>query len=235
MWRDDFMSCFQLEEAQVSRLNSFLEMLSSVKDRNLTAVTALDKIVDVHFRDSLSLLQFPEVSGAKTGVDIGSGAGLPGIPLAIALPDLQITLIEANRKKNEFIKEAAIELGLKNVSVASIRAEDAGHSAMRDHFDLALARAVGPLALVIEYVLPLLKPDGYGVLQRGARKANDEELASSVATQLSGSLDRVVPVCPYPDANNLHVWVIKKTGTTPERFPRRAGVAKKRPLSANQT
>ena len=175
--------------------------------------------MNVHFRDSLSLLSFDQLQTADSVVDIGSGAGFPGLPLAIACPDKSFSLLEANGKKCEFLAATIKALCLTNVEIAPLRAEDAGRSTMRDHFDLALARAVGPLAVVLEYTLPLLTVGGTALLQRGAREAGDKQVSREIALMLGSELVSVSPVKPYPGSRNLHVWRFLKTLPTPERFP----------------
>ncbi|MBI5869731.1 MAG: 16S rRNA (guanine(527)-N(7))-methyltransferase RsmG [Actinobacteria bacterium] len=227
----EIASEYPLSVDQISKLQALLDFLASISDRNLTAVTSERKIVDFHFRDSLSLIGFEEFAGAQNIVDIGSGAGFPGLPLAIACPDKSFSLLEASSKKCDFIDEAIELLEIDNVKTIRARAEEAALGEQRDRFDLAIARAVGPLAVVIEYVLPLVKPAGAVLLQRGAREEGDESTASAVAGQLGGRLDRIESVHPYPDSKNLHVWVLTKLIRTPDRFPRRPGMAKKRPLA----
>jgi 16S rRNA (guanine527-N7)-methyltransferase len=159
-WQEDLSSAFTLSTSQISALEGLLKLLVGISDRNLTAVTGEEKIINVHFRDSLSLLAFSELGSASDVVDIGSGAGFPGLPLAIALPDKSFTLLESNAKRCKFLTSAAVQLQLDNVRILAMRAEVAGRSDLRDSSDLALARAVGPLPVVLEYSLPLLKPGG---------------------------------------------------------------------------
>ena len=232
-WQSDLSASFYLTDEQIRAFERLLHILTAASDRNLTAVTGEEKIVDVHFRDCLSLTAFKELGAAANIVDIGSGAGFPGIPLAIALPEKKFSLIEANGKKCEFIASAVRDLGLKNVEVIHTRAEEAGRTSLSDSFDLGLARAVGSLLLVIEYVMPLIKPGGSALLQRGAREGGDENSAADVALELGGRLDSVTPVESYPGSKNLNVWILVKSVATPKRFPRRPGIAKKRPLSGS--
>ncbi|MHB8160307.1 MAG: 16S rRNA (guanine(527)-N(7))-methyltransferase RsmG [Thermoleophilia bacterium] len=229
-WQEQICSDFGISSARVALFEKLLELLIGISDRNLTAVTTADLIVNVHFRDSLSLLSFAELETADSVVDIGSGAGFPGLPLAIACPDKSFSLLEANNKKCDFLTAAIKTLCLSNVEIAAVRSEDAGRSTMRDYFDLALARAVGPLAVVLEYTLPLLTVGGAALLQRGAREEGDEQISREIAVILGGELVSVSPVKPYQGSRNLHVWRFLKTLPTPERFPRRPGMAKKRPL-----
>ena len=232
-WQRELLEDFALNAAQVAQFEQLLELLVSVSDRNLTAVTDPANIINLHFRDSLSLLAQPEVHQASTAVDVGSGAGFPGLPLAIARPDLTVSMIEATKKKVDFIDVAISVLALKNARALPVRAEEAGRSELRDAFDVALARAVGSLSLVLEYCLPLVRVGGSAILQRGAGEAGDNENAARVAAQLGGKLVRKEAYRPYQGAKNLHVWVFIKSAPTPERFPRRPGMARKKPLGSS--
>ncbi len=223
-----------LPRPQISLLAYFLDLLAEEnKKMNLIGASSSGQIIEAHLLDSLSLLDFEEVRDSRQAIDVGSGAGFPGIPLAIALPNLNLTLLDSNAKKCGFLSRVTGILGLSNVEVIWERAETAGRSRFRDNYDLALARALGPLPLALEYVLPFVEPGGHCVLQRGQRQTGDTDVAAAVACLLSGELDRVTPVKPYPSARNLHVWVFTKVGKTPTAFPRRPGQAKKRPLAAS--
>jgi len=230
-WQEDFKIEFTLSNQQIQCLSHLLDLLSGYTAQNLTSVSDLETIIDIHFRDSLSLLSFDEFETAKRIVDIGSGAGFPGLPLAIARPGLSFSLIEANIRKCSFIELAAERLKLDNVRVINMRAEDAARSDLRESFDLVLARAVGSLPVVLEYALPLLKIAGAALFQRGAREAHDTDTAIAVSSLLGGDLKSIKPVAPYPAAKNLHVWTFSKKSKTPQRFPRRAGMAKKHPMT----
>lgn len=229
-WQQELSQRFRLDERQVSAFEHLLALLVSEQTRGLTAVKDPAEIVKLHFFDSLSLIDLPELSQAHSGADIGSGAGFPGLPLAIAKPGLQISLIEAIKKKSAFIAETAQQLGLANTKVIPARAEDIGRSELRESFDIAFARAVGATPEVLEYSLPLLKLGGFALLQRGSREAGDEQLAAGTARELGGRLVRIQKVEPYPTAANLHVWLFEKTSSTPDKYPRRPGMARKRPL-----
>lgn len=230
-WQKEIAEDHELDQQMVSSLELLLRMLQEKEDRNLTAVTSASRIVSFHFRDSLALLKLPEVAAAVNIVDIGSGAGFPGLPLAISNPAVAISLVETNRSKCDFLSDYIERSKTTNVTVIASRAETVGKGPLRDHFDLALARAVGPLALTMEYAAPLVKPDGFVVLQRGETQPDDEAIAHAVAGRLNLKLLRVEPIKPYPQAKNLHVWVFRKEGATPAGFPRKPGIAKKRPLA----
>lgn len=229
-WQEELETDFGLNAAQTASFERLLELAGSDTAHSGTRISTPGRIVDLHFRDSLSLLAFPELRQADTVIDIGSGAGFPGLPLAIALPETRFELLEANGRKCAFISDAAADLGLENITATCARAEDAARTGLRESYDVALARAVGSLELVLEYAMPFLRPGGTALLQRGRRQDGDSDTAAAVAGLLGGKLDRVTPVEPYAEAKHLHIWVFHKTGTTPDRFPRRAGVARKRPL-----
>ncbi len=229
-WENELSRDFGLDPSQVRRFQLLLSHVEGCSDRNLTAVTGADHIVNVHFRDSLSLLGLPKMKTATSVVDIGSGAGFPGLPLAIVLPGAHFTLIESRLGKTRFIMNIVNLLGLDNVCVLTQRAEESGRSAMRESFDIALARAVGPMPVVLELALPLVRIGGYALLQRGRRIEGDELQAGSVSAALGARLDRIIPVKPYSGAVNLHIWSFAKISPTGPSFPRRTGIPEKRPL-----
>lgn len=229
-WQNDLAHAYKLTPRQVTALESLVHHLELHADRGLTAVTERDNIIDIHLRDSLSLLALPETGPVMSVIDVGSGGGFPGLPLAIARPSVSFSLLESNSRKCIFIESCIDLLGLRNARVINSRAETAGHAETRESFDLALARALGPLPVVLELALPLVRPGGFLLMQRGGRRSGDEAVALEVAPMLGGSLRRVVPVKPYPQARRLHVWVFEKQNTTPDCYPRRPGIPRKRPL-----
>jgi 16S rRNA (guanine527-N7)-methyltransferase len=183
-----------------------------------------------HLADSLVGLQVAEVAGARRVADLGAGAGLPGLPLAIALPTARVTLVESNGRKCAFLRDAIATAGVPNAEVAHARAEEwrEGVGAC----DLVTARALAPLGVVAEYAAPLLALSGALVAWRGRRDSDDEGIAARAAAQLGLEVRPALAVTPYPGAVHRHLHVLVKTGPTPERFPRRPGMARKRPLGA---
>jgi 16S rRNA (guanine527-N7)-methyltransferase len=193
-----------------------------------TAVTDRDAILRDHLADSLVALELPEVRGATAAADLGSGAGFPGLPLAIALPDAQMRCVESNRRKCDFITRAAEACGLGNAVAVPARAEQ-----WRDGLeacDLVTARALASMAVVAEYAAPLLKVDGWLVAWRGQRDPDDEAAAARAAAELGLEPMAVLRAEPYPGARHRHLHLMRKVAPTPDRFPRRAGMARKRPL-----
>jgi 16S rRNA (guanine527-N7)-methyltransferase len=193
-----------------------------------TSVTDPAGIARDHLADSLVALELPEVRAARAVADLGSGAGFPGLALAIALPGARVRLVESNGRKCAFITRTAETCGVGNAEVVHARAEE--WAAGLGSCDLVTARAVAPLAVVAEYAAPLLRDGGTLLAWRGRRDPDDE--VSAVAAAAALGLDPAEPlqVQPYPEALHRHLHAMVKARATPERFPRRPGVARKRPL-----
>jgi 16S rRNA (guanine527-N7)-methyltransferase len=183
---------------------------------------------DDHLADALVALELPVLRAAGVIADIGTGAGIPGVPLAVALPGANITLLEGNGRKCDFLRHTVERLGLMNVSVVNGRAETwrEGLGAC----DIVTARALAPPDVVEEYAAPLLKVGGSLVAWRGRREPELEAQAQRAATILGMTIVDAVRVWPYPGAEHRFLHVVTKTHETPDRFPRRDGVARKRPL-----
>jgi 16S rRNA (guanine527-N7)-methyltransferase len=194
-----------------------------------TAIRDPRRAIDDHLADSLVALELTEVQDARRVVDLGSGAGLPGLALAIAQPDATFTLVEASARKCSFIERAAESVALENVRVVHARAESWPDGLSR--FDIATARALGSLELVVEYAAPLLAVGGMLVAWRGRREPGAEAAAAAAALVVGMRPGRVVAVAPYDGALHRHLHLMSKVMETPEGFPRRPGVALKRPLS----
>jgi 16S rRNA (guanine527-N7)-methyltransferase len=231
----------ELDDAQMLAFQRFQEELLDWNQRmNLTAITDPAEVESKHFLDSLScLLALPQIDGrplaawlasSPKAVDIGSGAGLPGLALKIVWPGLRLTLLEATGKKCRFMQHVVDMLGLEQVTVVQARAEDFGQRAGRLAFDLALARAVSRLPTLLEYGLPLLKRGGWLVIQKG-REPQEELAQSRLALQtLGGSLHDVLPVTvPGLEAERSLV-IVAKAAQTPAAYPRRAGIPERQPI-----
>lgn len=219
----------RLGESELRTLEAYLDALFEWNERtNLTAVRDREEAVKKHLLDSLSVLAaLPP--GALALADVGSGAGLPGIPLKIARPELGVVLVESVAKKAEFLEAAIGRLGLSGISVANLRAEDAGRDpAYRGAFDAVAARAVAALPTLCEYALPLLKVGGRFVAQKSAEAA-DAERADAAIQALGGEFREAIPV-RIDGLEPRVLLVVDKISETPGEFPRRAGVPSKRPL-----
>lgn len=193
-----------------------------------TAVRDPTAAVDVHLADSLVALELVEVRRARAIVDVGSGAGFPGIPLAVALEEAQLALVESNRRRAAFLERAAGTAGLTAVEVVNARVEE--WHAGRETSDLVLARALAPLSVVVEYAAPLLTVGGVLVAWRGRRDHEAEREAARAASELGLEPMEPLRVHPYARAEHRYLHVMSKVRETPARFPRRPGMALKRPL-----
>jgi 16S rRNA (guanine527-N7)-methyltransferase len=201
-----------------------------------TTVSDPEAALDVHVADSLSGLEVRELSSARRIADIGAGAGFPGLVLAIAVPRAQVDLIESAGRKTAVIDRLIQATELGNARSITARVEDYARvppalGGGREAYDAVTARAVAPLAVLVEYAAPLLRPDGVLVAWKGARDLAEEDSGAAAAEKVGMAVKEVVPVQPYPASENRHLHVYRKIAPTPAGFPRRAGMARKRPLS----
>jgi 16S rRNA (guanine527-N7)-methyltransferase len=183
--------------------------------------------VDDHLADSLVALEVEEVRAATTIADLGSGAGLPGLPLAIALPRATVHLVESAMRKCEFLRRAVRACELTNVEVVHARIEEWSASV-----DLVTARALAPLEVAVEYAAPLLRIGGTFVAWRGQRDPAAEAAAEKAAEILGIEVGDIRAVHPYRGARNRYLHLMSKVMETPSGFPRRPGMARKRPLGS---
>jgi 16S rRNA (guanine527-N7)-methyltransferase len=218
---------YGLPEDAPTKLAALLEKLASDPHAPSTVVTPAEAI-DVHVADALVGLELPLLREARVIADLGAGAGFPGLPLAIAVPEAQVTLVESNARKCSFIAAAAELAGLDNVTVVAERAE--GWRDGTGRCDIVTARALAPLSVIAEYAAPLLRDGGHLVAWKGRRDAAEEHDAERAAGLLGLALQEIRPVDPYDGAEHRHLHVLRKVAPTPPRFPRRPGMARKRPL-----
>ena len=188
--------------------------------------------VDVHVADSLSALALECVVRARAVADLGSGAGFPGVVLAVALPDASIALVESAARKSEFLERLCSATAIRNARVVRARAEEWAEG-LGAH-DLVVARALAPLSVVCEYAAPLLAIGGSLVAWKGAVAESEAAAAGRAAPQLGLERDEVVRSEPYAGSVAHHLHVYRKVALTPPRYPRRAGVARRRPLGAER-
>ena len=196
-----------------------------------TAVTDPDEAADRHLADSLTGLEVPGLATARTVADIGSGAGFPGLPLAIALPQSSVDLVESNRRSCAAIDRLIQAVGLANARTVAERAEDWARGDGGGEYEAVTARALAPLAVLVEYAAPLLRLNGVLVAWKGQRSDEEEAAGDAAAREVGLAPARVERVEPFRAARHLHLHVFEKVAATPERFPRRAGMAVKRPLA----
>ena len=211
---------------QVERL---LEALAAETDPPTTVRDPTDAL-DQHIADSLAALDVPGFREVDRIADIGSGAGFPGLALAIALPQARVDLIESARRKCAVIDRLIERVRLDNARSVAQRAEEWAAGEGAEGYEAVTARAVAALPVLVEYAAPLLVEGGVLVAWKGARSPAEERAGAAAAAQLGLSAGEVVPVTPFEGAHSRHLHVFRKTGPTPARFPRRPGMAAKRPL-----
>lgn len=200
-----------------------------------TSVTDPVEAVDTHVADGLSGLAIPDLVDATLVADIGAGAGFPGLVLAAALPAARVDLIESTARKCEVIARLAGEAGIANAAAIPARAEEWAGADGASRYEVVTARALSSLAVLAEYAAPLLKLDGVLVAWKGARDEEEEHAGAEAARILGLEPRPPVPVRPFKGSRERNLYVYGKTSPTPERFPRRAGMATKRPLGANRS
>lgn len=226
-----------IDDVQAGRISKFIDSIGSYEKVRLVGNREPQTILNDQVIDSASCLSTGLIDPDDSLIDIGAGAGFPGIILKILEPGIKLTLLESNKKKADFLREEVQALGLPEVVVIQERAERAGQSRMREGFDLAVAKAVGPPAVVLEYALPLIKVGGHFIAQTGDVGALLEELegvAGMLGAELTGSLPG--PVRQRRQRGEIperRLLVYRKTRPTPARYPRNTGIPQKRPLSVN--
>ena len=226
-----------LDESALGRFGRYLELLLQWSPRaGLTSITDPEEVQRRHFGEALALVVVLRAvgalaSGGASVVDVGAGAGLPGLPMRIVDPALRLTLIDASERRCRFLEAVVAELGLDGVRVLHTRAEDAGRDrALRASFDLAVARAVAPLQVLVEYALPLLRAGGLLATPKGSRAAAELEDAVAAIEALGGSSEPSQPLSLPTGSPPQHVLLVRRTRALDDRYPRRAGIPSKRPL-----
>jgi 16S rRNA (guanine527-N7)-methyltransferase len=220
-----------LEPEQIRQFSLYQALILEWNERiNLTAVTEPQEIQRRHFVDSLTCTLLTGDLNGKLLVDVGSGAGFPGLPLKILFPWMKLTLVESVGKKSEFLERVTSELGLAEVSVVLARAEELGQDpAHREKYDWAVARAVAHLSPLMEYLLPLCRIGGHALAQKGA-KASLELLEAQDAIEVLGGGDTSVTSVMLEGQGEANLVLVEKIRPTPANYPRRSGMPAKRPL-----
>lgn len=222
----------ELTDKQADQLMRYKELLVEWNEKmNLTAITEDMEVITKHFLDCLTVQSSIDLTKVKTLVDVGTGAGFPGLVLKIAFPNVHITLIDSLNKRLKFLQHVIDELGLTGIECVHGRAEDLGkNKTYREKFEVCASRAVANLAVLSEYTLPFVQKNGYLIALKGQKL--DEELVEGekAIAILGGTIDKLVDVVvPYTDLNH-RIAKIKKTKETPKKYPRKAGEPTKMPL-----
>jgi 16S rRNA (guanine527-N7)-methyltransferase len=231
----------RLGKTQIEQFEIYYQEILDWNSRiNLTAITDLDDVLTKHFLDSLTVSLAAEVLPKVEGsaglgnvavIDVGTGAGFPGIPLKIAFSSIRLTLLESVGKKALFLEHIMRVLKLENVTVIAARSEDAAHlEGQRESYDLVVSRAVASLPSLLELTLPFCRIGGIMVAQKSAQAKTEIEGASPAAAALGGELEKIVDI-GIPELADRCLMVYKKVASTPSQYPRRAGIPAKRPLA----
>ena len=221
-----------LTRHQVTALSTYeKELLEWNQKFNLTAIRDSESIRTKHFLDSLSCVLAWKALPPNSLIDVGTGAGFPGIPLKILYPNLKLTLVESVGKKAMFCEHVVRLLGLEQVDVVHARAEDLGQNPQhREKYDWAVARAVANLHVLSEYLIPLLKIGGGMLAQKGESGPAEAQSAEEAMKLLGGKLKQLIPVHLPGVADDRYLVVVEKVAATPPKYPRKPGIPTKQPL-----
>lgn len=229
---DMIMFGVELHDQQLEQFVQYYELLMKWNSfMNLTAITDFDEVCTKHFVDSISLCRVVDCSQSLSVIDVGTGAGFPGIPLKVVFPDLKITLLDSLEKRVKFLNEVAGRLCLDNVDTIHGRAEDfAVPEGLREKFDVCVSRAVASLSVLLEYCLPYVKVGGLFVAYK-SEKAEEEFMNAKCAMNILGGELEVQEKFVLPSSDmNRNLFVVRKIKPTPTEYPRRAGIPSKKPL-----
>ena len=222
----------ELSDMQVQQFIKYYELLVEWNSfMNLTGITEYNEVVLKHFVDSLLVVKAFDIKQIKTVIDIGTGAGFPGIPLKIVYPHLQVVLLDSLNKRIKFLNEVINQIGLTHIETIHGRAEDFGRDIKyRETFDLCVSRAVANLATLSEYCIPFVKKGGYFIPFKSGKIAEEVKEAKKAVKLLGGNIDKVVPsVLPDTDIERSFILISKKENTS-KQYPRLAGKPSKEPL-----
>lgn len=221
----------EFSNIQIERFYKYMNLLIEWNEKiNLTAITEPKEIIIKHFIDSLTVLK--DIKGKNTLVDVGTGAGFPGIPLKIMDEEIKITLLDSLNKRINFLNEVINQLDLKNIETIHSRVEEAGkNKKYRESFDIATARAVANLATLSEYMLPLVKVGGKSICMKGSEVSEELQNSKKAISILGGEIENIDNF-QLPKSDMMrNIVIIKKVKNTPNKYPRKPGTPSKEPIN----
>lgn len=229
---EELLAEFSLNDVQYAQFERYYQLLiEKNKVMNLTAITEKNEVYGKHFYDSLTISKVLNLQEVNTVIDVGTGAGFPGIPLKILFPHLKLTLLDSLLKRVHFLEEVGEALGLDDVTYVHGRAEELGQNAdYRQKYDLGVSRAVAKLHVLAEYGVPFVRVGGRFVAMKGAAVAEELAGANQALVTLGKNKVETHPLSLPKDMGQRHLIVLKKQQSTPKKYPRKAGVMKKNPL-----
>lgn len=220
-----------LKEQQEQLITYYEMLVEKNKVINLTAITEFEEVLDKHFLDSISLAQYVDLTKPVSVIDLGTGAGFPGMPLKIMFPDLKITLADSLNKRILFLDEVISELGLTDIQTVHARAEDLAHDPnYREQYDYCVSRAVANLSSLSEYCLPFVRIGGSFISYKSGEIEEELAAAKKAIFLLGGQFDRVIPFQLEGTDLNRSFVVIRKEKKTAKTYPRKSGMPTKKPL-----
>ena len=227
----NYIEKFELNVSQKNKFNKYLELLQEWNNKiNLTAITEKEEIELKHFYDSLTISKY--IKSGSSLIDVGTGAGFPGIPLKIKDESIELTLLDSLNKRLIFLEEVEKELELKNVVNIHGRAEDYGKDKKyREKYDYATSRAVARLSVLVEYLLPFVKVGGYCICMKGPNIEEEIKDAEKAIRVLGGEIEKIDNFKLENDDNERNIIIIKKVKNTPKQYPRKAGIPTKEPIA----
>lgn len=221
----------EFSDIQVEKFYKYMNLLIEWNEKmNLTAITDPKEIIVKHFIDSLTILK--DIKGKNTLVDVGTGAGFPGIPLKIMNEEIKITLLDSLNKRINFLNEVINQLNLKNIETIHSRVEEAGkNKKYRESFDIATARAVANLSTLSEYMLPLVKTGGKSICMKGSEVSEEIQNSKKAISILGGKIENIENF-ELPKSDMMrNIVIIKKVKSTPNKYPRKPGTPSKEPIN----
>ena len=227
----NYIDKFNIDSSKKEKFDKYLELLQEWNNKiNLTAITDKDGIELKHFYDSLTISEYIKPNSSL--IDVGTGAGFPGIPLKIKDESIKLTLLDSLNKRLLFLEEVEKELKLENVENVHGRAEDIGQEKnFREKFDYATSRAVARLSVLVEYLLPFVKLGGYCICMKGPNIEEELKDAEKAIKVLGGEIEKIDNFKLENDENERNIIIIKKIKNTPKQYPRKAGIPTKEPIA----